>query len=331
MSRRSSRVGNTVYIGGSFTQVMSSGGGQVANRNHAAAFNATSGAVLPWNPNPDGIVRAIASADNGSIFALGGDFTHVGGSTHNHIAEVGAAGSGAVKSWPGSANGTVRSIKAAHQRFYFGGDFTSAGGAARAHLAALGVVAGKIQPWVPKANALVRAVALSPKGNRIFVGGDFTTINGHATPHLMSVTATNGSVTAFRDHPGGQVNQIQVSTERVFEGDSGGGGHVAAYNVNSGHHLWTNTTDGNVEGLAQFGNFLVVGGHFNVAGAFTRHHLASVNKKTGRVDPTWAPSANSALGVFSEWVTGTTLYVGGDFTAWSPGNVQQAHFARFTP
>ena len=121
-----------------------------------------------------------------------------------------------------------------------------------------------------------------------------------------------------------------VTTKRLIEGDSGGGGHVRAYGVRLGHLLWTNTTDGNVEGLAQIGNDVIAGGHFNFMGAFQRKHLGAINKKSGRVDPTWNPSANSALGVFTAFALGNILYVGGDFTAWEPGNVKQAHFARFS-
>jgi hypothetical protein len=324
------RVKNTVYIGGDFTGVMAPKSSTVVSRNHLAAFSAITGAVLPWNPSPNARVRALsATPDSKTIFA-GGDFTSVHGKAHNHVVKLPAGGTGVPGAWPGGANDIVRAVKVYTTKVFIGGDFTSAGGHPRSRLAALGVTSGALQPWAPRANGSVRAFRLSPAGARLFVGGDFTTINGKAAAHLAPVLTTTGALGAWASHPAGDVNVINVSTERVFEGDSGGGGHVRAYNVVSGRLLWTNTTDGNVEGLAMIGNDIIAGGHFNKMGRYQRRHLGAIVKKTGMVDPTWNPSANSALGVFSAAPFGNLLYVGGDFTEWQPGNVKQAHFARFS-
>ena len=327
------RVGNTVYIGGEFTAVMSHSGGSVTARNHLAAFSATTGAVLPWNPGADGNVRALAATANGSIIFAGGDFTRVGGTSRGHVAELPPGGSGAPLKWPGSVNDTVRSMIAFNSKLYVGGDFTKAEGKARAHAAAIAVSGGGLQGWAPRTNGAVRAIIVSPAGTRIFIGGDFTTVNGSAQAHLTPVGTNLGGLEPWpaASHPGGMVNVLSVSTERLFAADSGGGGHVRAYSLVSGKLLWTNTTDGNVEGLTQMNNDLIAGGHFNKMGAQTRRHLGAIDKKTGKVDLSWAPSADSSLGVFSAFAwNNLVLYVGGDFTEWQPGNVKQAHFARFS-
>ena len=49
-------VGNTAYIGGSFTALTSATGGTTVTRNHVAAIDMTTGNVLPWNPNVTGTV-----------------------------------------------------------------------------------------------------------------------------------------------------------------------------------------------------------------------------------------------------------------------------------
>jgi hypothetical protein len=322
------RVGNVVYLGGEFTQVMAHGGGKKATRNHLAAFNATTGNLLSWNPNADDSVRSLAGAVNGTVIFAGGDFRHVGGGAHSRVVKLNAGGAGKPMRWSASANGVVRTVKAANSKLYMGGDFTSVNGHARARLAAVGVAGGAIQSWAPRANAAVRAVL--PVGSRVFIGGDFLTVNGKAQQHLVVVNGKTGVLLPWASHPGGGVNVLQATTKRLFEGDSGGGGHVRAYGVKVGHLLWTNTTDGNVEGLALLGKDVIAGGHFNQMGAFHRKHLGAINKVTGRVDTTWNPEANSALGVFSAFASGNVLFVGGDFTAWQPGNVAQAHFARFS-
>ena len=68
-------VGSTAYIGGDFTSVRPAGkaaGKSTVARQHAAAVDLTTGALLPWNPAPDGNVRAIAAT--GTSVYLGGEF-----------------------------------------------------------------------------------------------------------------------------------------------------------------------------------------------------------------------------------------------------------------
>src|SRR5262245_17825297 len=50
--------GNTLYVGGEFTQV----GGQP--RSFLAAIDATTAEILPWNPNPSSSVLALARGGN---------------------------------------------------------------------------------------------------------------------------------------------------------------------------------------------------------------------------------------------------------------------------
>ena len=63
-------------------------------RNHAAAVNLTTGALLPWNPNVNGTVRALRVV--GTTVYMGGAFTQVGGANHTRVAAVQAPGAGAV-------------------------------------------------------------------------------------------------------------------------------------------------------------------------------------------------------------------------------------------
>ena len=46
-------LGGTIYLGGSFTEV------EGTTRNRLAACNAATGALLSWNPNANGVVRAL--------------------------------------------------------------------------------------------------------------------------------------------------------------------------------------------------------------------------------------------------------------------------------
>ena len=73
-------LNSTVYIGGHFT-VMS---GQ--SRRKAAAFDATTGAMSPWNPTFDSPLGIWAICATGNGVWTGGDFTTVNGRPQPHLA-----------------------------------------------------------------------------------------------------------------------------------------------------------------------------------------------------------------------------------------------------
>ena len=80
---------SAVYVGGSYT---SAGGTPRAN---AAAFAGSNGALLPWNPNADFLVSALAASSDGQSVFLGGSFQNVGGQPAYGLAKV-TAGSGEI-------------------------------------------------------------------------------------------------------------------------------------------------------------------------------------------------------------------------------------------
>src|SRR2546423_7906974 len=117
--------GNVAYLGGQFTSMRppgaAAGSGEGA-RNHAAAVNLTTGALLPWNPNVNNTVRAIRVV--GSTVYLGGAFTQVGGANHSRLAAVQATGAGAViPAFHASASGEVFALAASGSSLFVGGGF----------------------------------------------------------------------------------------------------------------------------------------------------------------------------------------------------------------
>jgi hypothetical protein len=80
-----------MYLGGAFMHVRPPGAdpgvGEVV-REHAAALNRKTGALLKWNPKVDGTVWAIAVWK--SRVYLGGDFNSVGGKPRSNLAAVDA-------------------------------------------------------------------------------------------------------------------------------------------------------------------------------------------------------------------------------------------------
>ncbi len=330
------RANGVVYVGGQFTQVMDSSGGTVTPRNRLAAFDASTGALLPWDPDANDTVRALSVSQDASTIFVGGNFTLLNGSPRQRVAEVQAetVGSGTgvvVPGWAPQVDAPVWSTAVLSGQLYIGGEFQHVNGVKRDRVAAINTGSGKLNTvWAPRANKVVRAVLVSPNADKIFIGGYFDSFDGKTLQHLVAVTPNSGALMPWPGRPGGAVKSLAATASSLFAGDAGGGGHVRAYVLSSGKPRWTNTANGDVERVATYQGDVVAGGHFTMMGAFASQHIVALSQATGKVDPSWTPSADSVHGVFSLLGYGQQFYAGGDFTRWFPGNVAQAHYAEFT-
>ena len=330
---------NRVYIGGQFTAVRPPGapaGSQEVTRNHVAAFNIAKGTLVAWNPNANGTVRAIQVI--GDSVYLGGSFTRVGNSGRQRLAQVNTT-SGAPTAWHPGANAEVLAMAHANGLLYVGGGFTSAGGAARAHLAAFSTKTGALAGWSPSTDDQVKAIVLTPGGARVVVGGFFTTVNGTAAAHLAAINPGGSGTLASFGHVNYPVIDLARDSNGVYVAGAGGGGNFAAFSL-GGQAKWVGGTNGNVQAIAVLGGVVYVGGHMQFycgpqhgqhtcTNPIPRDKLLAVDETDGNL-LSWAPGADSALGVFALTGMGSTgnLLVGGDFR--HTGNRAQQGFAMFS-
>jgi hypothetical protein len=336
-----------IYIGGKFTSVRPAGDpagtGEVV-RNHVAAFNATTGALLSWNPNANGAVSSLAAS--GSSVYIGGSFSALGSSTRIRIGAV-DAGTGAVLStFKAKLNASPYSLAVAGGVLYGGGNFTAADGVARSYLAAFDASTGALSStWAPPAGGnssttpTVTSVKLSPDGSVVYVGGGFTTMNGASASHIAAVSASTGaSLSTFTHHLPYSVVDLAVDSTGVFVAGAGSGGNFARLDPGTGAIVWQGGTDGNVQAITVLDSEVYVGGHYSYycgpqSGQHTctnpikRLKLLAVDESSGSLT-SWNPHANSTLGVFALAGSGTKLGVGGDFT--KIGGVYQQGFALFS-
>jgi outer membrane protein assembly factor BamB len=311
-------------------------------RNHLAALSATTGALLPWNPNANGQVRALRIGPSGATIYAGGSFTTIGGRSRLHLAAIATDG-GAVRLWHANTDGAVDALTTSAKRLYIGGAFLHVKGSTRNRLAAIGLgPTAPLAAWTPHPNAEVRALALSPGGGRIFVGGDFTLVNSHAVAHFAALLVTTGGVRPYGAHPTYPVTSIVAAAGTTYIGGAGNGGHIAAFTSVSGSRRWTVETDGDVQAVALRDGAVYVGGHFNnycqgnlgtgdplvCTTPIARRHLLALNAITGALT-TWNPVLNSVSGVFAVRATPKQVVAGGVFTK-VHGKAQQG-VARFTP
>jgi hypothetical protein len=340
-------LNGTIYIGGKFTSVRPAGSpagtGEVA-RNHLAAFDASTGGLLPWNPGASAAVYALAGT--GNTVYIGGTFAKLGASTRSRIGAVDATTGAVLSGFKPKMDAAVNSIAVGGGVVYAGGAFTTANGIARASLAAFDASTGALSTtWAPAAGGnssttpTVTSVRLASAGGLVYVGGGFTTIDGASQNHIAALQVSNGAPSpSFTHHLGYGVVDLAVDSTGVFIAGAGGGGNFANLNPTTGAVAWQGGTNGNVQAIAVLDGEVYIGGHYtNYCGpqggqhtcttAIARQKLLAVDESTGALT-SWNPHANSTLGVFALAGSGTRLAVGGDFT--KIAGIDQQSYAVFT-
>ncbi len=334
-------VGNIAYIGGRFTSVRPAGAaagtGEVA-RNHVAAINVATGTLLPWDPDANGVVQAIAV--NGKTAYLGGAFTQVGGKSHPRLAAVNLTTGAANATWKPTTDAQVMTLTLNTGILYVGGQFTTINSSGHPYFAALTALTGALDTsFGGSADAAVTASTMTADHTRLVIGGDFTHINSSAQNHIAALNPASGSPFAWATHTSYSIVDLAADANGVYAAGLGGGGTFAAFNPTTGAQRWQEGTDGNVQAIAAVGGEVYAGGHYgNYCGLQSGNHtcpapikrlkLLAVDEMTGALQP-WAPNVNSVLGVFSLGAANGGLVAGGDFTKIS-GTLQQG-FARYAP
>lgn len=362
-------VGNTVYLAGEFTEMLPPGatsGGTA--RGRLAAIDATTGALLPWNPNASSSVSEIVASPDGSTIYAVGYFSMIGGVTRRRVAAIDAA-TGAIREWDPNANASVRGITLSPDGTiaYLGGSFSSIGGATRRRLAAVATSTGAVVPgWDPRithtlrpGEARVLSLRVSPDGASLFVGGVFAEVDGVAHNGAARIVRSSGAVDQAWDAGIGlktdgtdtEVYELAVSPDgsKVFlcgdyfriQGQASP--NLAAVSPATGSKVtsWIATTDGAVNTCAVSNQALYIGGHFDNAGGANadpkgtpdptgerRQHVAGIDIDTGDL-LTWNPGANSVPGLYALATDPGHVWIGGDFSR-TGHYTRQQRFAQYS-
>lgn len=356
-----SEDGNTLYIGGDFTQVREGSrslpGESLAVGSVAAIDVATGAPVRSWNPVVSGnssTIRFLA-VNNGQVF-IGGNFTTVGDEPRQNLAAVNAASGRVVGSFApevGDDASYVYTLLAGGSRLYAGGKFGTVNGEDRGKLAAFDLDTGTLAPaWKPRTTNTVRDLEFAANGASIFISGAFNfaagSDDGSPAPRqsIARVYTETGKLHPWHV-PGGTISDpqtswdIAVTSTRLYGGFGRGPNYAAAFrldNGDSGTQVWRYRTVGNVQtvALSPDRSRLFIGGHFGTrrlqqsvcGGTNNLHGLASLNPKTGAIHCDWLPSLDGSgtryhTGAWDLAVAADYLWVGGQFSGVS-GRAQKS-------
>jgi trimeric autotransporter adhesin len=174
---------STVYVGGHFSHVNSSGGDPVLRR-YLASFD-TLGQLTSWQPGVNNSVEVLTIA--GGVLYVGGYFTQgADGVELNRLAAYDA--SGALLPWGAGVNGPVRAIAVSEGSIYVGGSFDRPAGTSSSVIrrrAAAFASSGSLLPWNPGVYGgvqvlMVRDGIIYAGGHLGRIGDDF--LNGGGVP-----------------------------------------------------------------------------------------------------------------------------------------------------
>lgn len=333
------RSGDTVFIGGSFTAIRGPNG-STQTRSRLAAYDATTGALLPWNPGANGDVRALRASSNGSGLFVGGAFTSIAGVVRSRLAELSTTTGALISAFRTTANNTVLALERIGTRLYVGGGFTTMSVTGtnlnRSRLAALNEANGSfVTGWSASANNQVATLAASPDGDRLFVGGRFTILSGQSRDFVGAVTTATGAASPWRPPiPCTDVQNpcfvfdLAVDIGKVYAAVGGPGGRVVAWDLASAVRRWASYGDGDVQTVEVESGVVYAGGHFDVLWADQpRAGIVALSSSSGGL-LTFGPIILGGLGVWAIEADADRLRIGGGFTR-IDGNWQRARYAEF--
>jgi hypothetical protein len=299
--------GSSVYVGGHF---FVSG-----TFRSLYAFDASTGAPLPFDASSSGTVNALAL--NGSTLHVGGSFSSIGGQGHTNLAALDAT-TGAALAWTADVTGSgVNALLLDGSTLYVGGNFIGISGFARNSLGAVDAGTAALQPLNPNVTGIVRALALN--AGTLYAGGNFSMVGATSRINLAAISTATSLATAWNPGADSQVSALVFLGGTVYAGgafkNAAGQPRLRIAGIDpstAAATAWNPAAGDEVFSLFAAGSRIMVGGIFASVGGKVRNNLAAFDATTGAIS-SWDPGAT---GVVVKIVSdGTTVYVGGLFTA----------------
>jgi len=314
------RVGNTLFLGGSFARV----GPYIGS---AVPFDPVT--AQPQQPfaRISGYVSAVVADGAGGWF-VGGSFVGTGGTQRRNLVHLLADGS--VAPWSPDPDSEVLCLALSGNTLYVGGRFEHIGGQARYKIGAVDVSSGNATAFDAHmtqiaVNAWPYVVSVAAGPGAVYASGYFFTIGGQTRNYLAALDPATGNATGWSPAADGFAYAILPAGGTVYIGVNflhvGGAARAQLAQLDAATAVataWDPHPDGPVRTLALSGSTLYAGGAFTHVGATTRNSLAAFDTGAGLLT---AFDANATGGQFfyspvnAIALSGGTLYAAGTFTA----------------
>ena len=313
-------VGDTVFVGGTFTRA-SSPSGQTQTRKKLAAFDAVTGQLLPFAvPATGGAVRALAS--DGTYLYVGGGFTSLGGQAATSLGRIDVVTGAVDSTWKVSLNSAVRALEVSDGSLYVGGGFTTVNGGATSGLVKVSTARGVavVDPtFRPVLNSKVFGLAAG--ATRVYAAGSFTTANGEQRVGLAGLTTSTGANAgpAFPTSASSLAVDLSDDGTRVFlaeAGPPGKGNSTEALNTTTGERVWRHQAAGDNQAVRLYDGDVYFGFHEGFlepdGTVDTTARMKVADASTGALQP-FDPDFDLFMGVFAIDAAPQGVAIGGDF------------------
>lgn len=182
-----------------------------------AAFDATTGSLLPWRPAvPGGLVRALARF--GKKIYLAGAFKRVSGKPRAGLAAVSALGKGKLLPWrPRLSQGSFGSVVVAGRRVFAGGSAKRHGTKTATpfrHLLVFSATTGRQVPFESR----IGHVNLMAVGHRLVITENTCSESGITSACLTAFRVGGAGRPMWRQSIEGTVNVLQTSASTLYVG-----------------------------------------------------------------------------------------------------------------
>jgi hypothetical protein len=314
-----------LYVGGDFSAI----GG--VERHNAAAVDADTGVVLPWDPQVDLAVYDLAI--HGQSVFLAGWFNRVGANRRELLAEVDAM-TGLATPWePALFGNDVVDLVIEGNTLYFAGSFRTEAGPARLQLAAVDLETRQIHPALAEASLDGDVDVLAVSGDRVFVGAyawpgggqgflvDPVVRRGFAALDMTTGQTRDWSPVFERQFFSGYVDRFERVDDSLFvsgsftEADGEPRNGIAAFDLLTGQLMpWSLDVDEAILTHAIDDGTLFIGGRFSRVNGARRDGAAAVDVATAAIQPWDAMiSTSNVVGIRDLEVDGDRLFVSGGF------------------